>query len=81
MKDLAWQTPGDAVKLIACGATLPATWKIALVVGTILSLANQLTHIVDDPGSWITWLRVGFNYLVPYVVASTGYLVAYRKQA
>jgi len=79
MAELAWQTPTDAVKLILRGATLGATWKIALVVGTILSVANQYGAMMDDPSSWATWLRVAFNYLVPFVVASTGYLAAYRR--
>ena len=78
MADLGWQKPIEAVKLILRGATLRATWKIALIVGTILSVANQLGPMVDDPNSLVTWLRVAFNYLVPFVVASTGYLAAYR---
>jgi hypothetical protein len=79
MADLAWQRPSEALRLILSGATLSATWKIALVVGTILSLANQLGPMVDDPRDWLTWLRVGFNYAVPFFVASIGYLAAYRR--
>ena len=81
MADLAWRTPTDAIKLMLRGATLKQTWKIALVVGTILSIANQLGPMVDEPSSWVTWLRVAFNYLVPFVVASTGLLAAYRVPA
>lgn len=79
MADLTWERPADALRLIVTGATLRATWKIALVVGTILSIANQLGPMVDDPGAWLTWLRVGFNYLVPFFVASIGYLAAFRR--
>lgn len=79
MGDLRWQTPLQAAKLIFTGATVLATWRIALVVGTILSVVNQLGPMMDDPDSWLTWTRVAFNYLVPFVVASVGYLTAYRQ--
>jgi hypothetical protein len=76
--DLSWGTWTDAVKLIARGATFSRCWKVALVVGTILTIGNQATNIADEPGSAVTWLRVGFNYVVPFLVASTGYLTAFR---
>jgi hypothetical protein len=66
--------------LILRGATFRAAWRIALVVGTLLSVVNQMTNLVDDPTQWAPWLRVGFNYLVPFVVASVGYLSAFRVQ-
>ena len=76
--DLSWRTWIDAVKLIARGATFSRCWKVPLVVGTILTIGNQATNIADEPGSGVTWLRVGFNYVVPFLVASTGYLTAFR---
>ena len=76
--NLEWRSWSEAIRLIAGGATLERTWKVALIVGTILSLGNQLTHMIDDPTSPITWMRVAFNYVVPFLVASTGYLVAFR---
>ena len=75
---LAWRTWPEAIGLIVRGATFDRTWRVALVVGTVLSLGNQATHIVDDPGNWVTWVRVGFNYVVPFLVASVGYLTAFR---
>lgn len=81
MRDLTWRSPADAVKLIVSGATFHATWKIALVVGTLLSVVNQWGPMMDDPGSWATWLRIFFNYLIPYIVSSIGYLAAFRERS
>ncbi len=78
METLTWCRKSEAVLLVLRGATVKATWKIALVVGTILSVVNQLDSLIDDPGSVSTWFRVGFNYLVPFLVASSGLLVACR---
>jgi hypothetical protein len=49
-----------------------------LVVGTILSLVNQLHIVIDGDASWATWIRVAVNYVVPYCVASIGFLSACR---
>jgi PAS domain-containing protein len=76
--DLSWRTWADAVKLVARGATFSRCWKVALAVGTVLTIGNQATNIIDEPGNVVTWLRVGFNYVVPFLVASTGYLTAFR---
>lgn len=38
---------------------------VALVVGTILSLVNQGSVVLGGEASWLTWLRVGVNYLTP----------------
>jgi hypothetical protein len=51
---------------------------VALVVGTILSAVNQGATIVDGTATWVTWVRVGVNYCVPFCVASIGFLAARR---
>lgn len=73
-----WTRPRDAAVLFACGATAPAVWRVAVVVGTILSVVNQGAVIAAGEASAGIWLRVAFNYLVPYVVASIGFLKACR---
>jgi hypothetical protein len=55
-------------------------WKVAAVVGTFLSVVNQGTVIAGGDVTWATWVRVGVNYLVPFVVASVGFLSACRVQ-
>jgi hypothetical protein len=73
-----WSEPREAVALLLRGATAAAVWRVALAVGTVLSAANQGSVIVGGEATWATWARVAFNYLVPYVVASMGFLTACR---
>jgi hypothetical protein len=74
-----WTRPRDAVVLFVCGVTAPAVWRVAVVVGTILSVVNQGAVLAAGEATGGTWLRVAFNYLVPYVVASVGFLKACRR--
>lgn len=69
---------GQATRLIVVGATAPVAAKVALVVGTILSAANQGGALVDGDANWVTGLRVLVNYVVPYIVSSVGYLATFR---
>lgn len=48
------------------------SFKIALVVGTVLNLINQGEGLLN--GGDISWFHVLLNYLVPYCVA--GYSAA-----
>ena len=59
-------------------AGMRRTVVIALVVGTLLTLVNQVDHLADDAGEPITWLRVLANYLIPWAVSSLGYVSARR---
>jgi hypothetical protein len=44
--------------------------RVALVVGTILTAANQGDRLLADQIHGWDWLRVVANYLVPFLVAS-----------
>jgi hypothetical protein len=44
----------------------------------VLSLVNQGALIWDDQAGVGTWLRIAVNYLVPFLVASFGWLSARR---
>lgn len=35
--------------------------------------------LVDGQATTGTWLRMGLNYVAPFVVASVGYLAAHRR--
>lgn len=75
-----WSTWAQAVALIIRGATFSVCIRVALVVGTLLSAVNQGSFIVDGETTTSTWIRVGFNYVIPYVVASIGYLAPLRQR-
>lgn len=75
-----WSTYPQALSLLVRGATVPVAGRVALVVGTILSAANQGSVIGEGHSSWVTWLRVAVNYATPFVVASPGYLAGCRTR-
>ena len=74
-----WSTPRQAARLWFARSTLRKTIKIAIVVGTLLSLINQGSVIAGDDATPATWVRVGLNYLVPFCVSSIGFLSATRS--
>lgn len=76
----AWSTRRQALGLFARGVTVRVAGGVALVVGTILSVVNQGDVILGGGASWLTWIRVGVNYLTPYVVASIGFLAGCRVE-
>lgn len=63
--------------LFVRGRTARTAVPVAVVVGTVLSVVNQ-GHLLLDGGDTATWVRVGVNFLVPYCVASVGWLSARR---
>lgn len=77
----AWRTPREAAALFLRGATVRTAAPTAVVVGTVLSSVNQGTVVIDGSVSAATWARIAVNYLVPFLVASLGWLSARRVAA
>jgi hypothetical protein len=71
---LAWRTPLDAVRLILTGATFATGARIALVVGTLLTVVNLGGTFTSGEAGPATALQAAANYLIPYVVSSLGVL-------
>jgi hypothetical protein len=59
---------------------LRRTVKIALAVGTILTLINQLDVILKGDATSLTWVKAGLNYCVPFVVSNLGLLAGKRAE-
>lgn len=76
-----WSTPLEALRIVFLRTTLRKTVRIALAVGTLLSLINQAGVVFGGEATLVTWLRVGANYLVPFCVSSLGFLSATRRTA
>lgn len=75
---VAWTRPGEAVVLFCTGRTARTAGPTAMVVGTLLSAVNQGQIVLAGDGDTGTWIRIAVNYVVPYVVASIGFLSARR---
>jgi len=71
---LAWRTPLEAVRLILIGATFATGARIALVVGTLLTVVNLGGTFTSGEAGPATALQAAANYLIPYVVSSLGVL-------
>lgn len=78
MSDAGWHRPAEAVGLFLRGHTLRTAIPTALIVGTVLCAVNQGATLVAGQVTAGTWVRMVINYLVPFVVASVGYLGARR---
>ncbi|MPY93717.1 MAG: hypothetical protein GEV08_11855 [Acidimicrobiia bacterium] len=74
-----WATRRQACRLILRGVTLHTASRVALVVGTLLSVVNQGSVLIAGDASVGTVIRVVVNYLVPFTVASVGYLAPFRQ--
>ena len=71
-----WSRPGEAIRLFARGATLRQCLPVAAVVGCVLSAINEGARIASGHTGWPTWVQVGLNFVVPFLVSSYGYLTA-----
>jgi hypothetical protein len=71
----------EALRICFKREHLRRTVKIALVVGTILTLINQLDVILRGDATSITWVKTGLNYCVPFIVSNLGLLAGKRAEA
>ena len=71
----------EALRICFKREHLRRTVKIALVVGTILTLINQLDVILRGDATSITWVKTALNYCVPFIVSNLGLLAGKRAEA
>jgi hypothetical protein len=70
----------DALRIVLMPEHLRRTVRIALVVGTILTLINQADVILGGDAKTITWVKAGLNYCVPFIVSNLGLLAGKRAE-
>jgi hypothetical protein len=73
-------TAGEALRICFRREHLRRTLRIALVVGTILTLINQLDVILKGDAATLTWIKAGLNYCVPFIVSNLGLLAGKRAE-
>jgi hypothetical protein len=66
----------EMIALFARRVTLRPCLPVAAVVGCVLSAINEGARIVGGHTGWPTWVQVGLNFAVPFLVSSYGYLTA-----
>ena len=71
---------GEALHIVFRRDHLRRTVKIALVVGTILTLINQLDILLKGQAATLTWIKVGLNYCVPFIGSNLGLLAGKRAE-
>jgi hypothetical protein len=70
----------EALRICFRREHLRRTVKIALVVGLILTLINQLDVVVRGDATGITWVKAGLNFCVPFIVSNLGLLAGKRAE-
>ncbi len=74
-------TVEEALSICMRREHLRRTVRIALVVGAILTLINQADVIIGGNAVALTWVKVGLNFCVPFVVSNLGLLAGKRAEA
>ena len=71
-------TRGSRLRTAAAICSQPAnlrrTLPIALTVGILLTLINQLDVFIEGKTTALTWVKVGLNFCVPFAVSNLGVL-------
>lgn len=70
----------EALRIVLRPEHLRRTLTIALVVGATLTLINQVDVIAGGNATGLTWVKVGLNFCVPFVVSNLGLLVGKRAE-
>jgi hypothetical protein len=73
-----WSRPGEAARLFVRGVTVRSCVPVAAVVGCVLSAINEGAVVTTGRAGWLTWVQIGLNFAVPFLVSSYGYLAAAR---
>jgi hypothetical protein len=68
--------------LRVCGdrRNLQRTCLTALVVGVLLTVINQVDVLLDGRATTLTWVKIGLNFCVPFVVTNVGLLAGARTE-
>ena len=61
-------------------ANLRRTVRIALIVGTILTLINQADVLLRGDATPLTAVKIPLNYVVPFIVSNLGVISGARTE-
>lgn len=75
-----WSSWREVPRVVLHPPHLRRTLVIAAVVGTVLFAINQLDVVMRGDGTTSVWVKVALTYVVPFVVANSGIVVASRAE-
>lgn len=75
-----WSSYPDAARLVLRGVTARTAVPTALVVGSALTLVNQSGRLTAGNFDLVTATRIAVNFLIPFCVASVGFLGPLRDR-
>jgi hypothetical protein len=73
-------TVREALEIVLLPAHLRKTTRIALVVGTILTLINQADVVLAGDATARTGVKIALNYVTPLIVSNLGLLAGKRAE-
>jgi hypothetical protein len=73
-------TPREALEIVLRPEHLRKTTRIALVVGTILTLINQADVVLSGEATARTAVKIALNYVTPLIVSNLGLLAGKRAE-
>lgn len=71
----------EALRICLRPEHLRRTVRIALVVGTIMTIVNQADVILGGEATTGTWIKTVLNYCAPVLVSSLGLLAGRQGEA
>jgi len=74
-----WATLGEAWSIVCEISNLKNTVTIALIVGTVLFIINQLDVVLRGEATWFVWFKVVLTYFVPFGVSNIGILTVTKR--
>lgn len=74
-----WSTAGEAVGVIAFRPHLRRSVAVALAVGSVLFVINQLDVVLSGKATTGVYVKGALTFLVPFCVSNYGILVATRR--
>lgn len=76
-----WSTWREIPRVCLHRPFLMRTIRIALIVGTILFIINQLDVVLSGRATPFVWFKAGLTYFVPFCVSNYGLIVAARRKS
>ncbi len=74
-----WSTWRELAAVVTAPRQLRKTLAIALIVGTVFFVMNQLSAIASGHATTLIWLKVVLTYATPLLVSSFGIAAATRR--